>query len=132
MLVNVYLGLKNLRDKCKLGLIPHNKHAVSRAPTGTNSGRFLGSVIAVGSCPRAISDRYVCFQHDLPPRRHFLPLRARHSGQNEPFANGFGELSLGGSTMSAQLLCLEKKKGSGLVPLFYSLYYYFPPTEREI
>ena len=30
MLVNVYFGFKKLGDKYKLGLIPYNKHAISR------------------------------------------------------------------------------------------------------
>ena len=66
MPVKVYVGLKNLRDKCKLGLILHNKHAISRAPTGIDSGRFFGSIIAVGSCPRAISDRMCVFSTIYP------------------------------------------------------------------
>lgn len=75
----------------------------------------------MGSRARAISDR-VCVCSTFYPNAsvtvsHWVLC---HSGQNELFPKGVGELSLGGST---QMLWLKKKKDSGLVPLLHSIYY---------
>lgn len=79
----------------------------------------------MGFCPNAVKDR-VClfaaqFTSFMPVTLFYLVLY--HSEYNEHFPDGFGEFSLDGSTMSTQMLQLKKKKASGLVPLFYSMYY---------
>lgn len=80
----------------------------------------------MGFYPKVVKDRICLFSAPFTPFLSvtFFYLGLYHSEYNGRFPNGFGESSLDGSAMSTQMLQLKKKKASGLVPLFYSMYYF--------